>query len=76
MRERAMLSPDVKLSPLYIKIVTMIAEGNTNKEIATLVGKSENTVKAYIKDITERLNARNRANIVYESVRVRLIIPD
>ena len=49
------------LSPQERKIITMIAEGKTNKEIAKEVFLSDKTVKNYVSSILRKLNFRRRA---------------
>ena len=49
------------LSPQERKIVTMIAEGKTNKEIAKEVFLSDKTVKNYVSSILRKLNFRRRS---------------
>jgi DNA-binding NarL/FixJ family response regulator len=68
-----MLTDPPNFGPSRVKIIRLIAEGNTNREIADKIGLSQNTVKVYIDDIMQELDARNRANIVYESMRLKII---
>jgi DNA-binding NarL/FixJ family response regulator len=49
------------LSPQERKIITMIAEGKTNKEIAKEVFLSDKTVKNYVSSILRKLNFRRRS---------------
>ena len=49
------------LSPQERKIVTMIAEGKTNKEIAKDVFLSDKTVKNYVSSILRKLDFRRRS---------------
>lgn len=49
------------LSPQERKIVTLIAEGKTNKEIANEVFLSDKTVKNYVSSILRKLNFRRRS---------------
>jgi DNA-binding NarL/FixJ family response regulator len=52
------------LSPQEQRVLAAIAECRTNKEIAALMGLSENTVKNYIANIFEKLGVRRRAQAV------------
>ncbi len=52
------------LSPQEQRVLAAIAEYRTNKEIAGLMGLSENTVKNYIANIFEKLGVRRRAQAV------------
>ncbi len=49
------------LSPQERKILTVIAEGKTNKEIAQEVFLSDKTVKNYVSSILNKLNLRRRS---------------
>lgn len=49
------------LSPQERKILTLIAEGMTNKEIAQEVFLSDKTVKNYVSNILSKLNVRRRS---------------
>jgi len=49
------------LSPQERKILALIAEGKTNKEIAQEVFLSDKTVKNYVSSILNKLNLRRRA---------------
>lgn len=49
------------LSPQERKILTLIAEGKTNKEIAADVFLSDKTVKNYVSSILSKLNLRRRS---------------
>jgi two-component system nitrate/nitrite response regulator NarL len=53
-----------QLNELEIRIVQMTSEGAINKEIATVLGVSEMTVKMHMRLICTKLNARNRAHAV------------
>jgi len=49
------------LSPQERKILSLIAEGKTNKEIAEAVYLSDKTVKNYVSSILSKLNLHRRA---------------
>ena len=46
------------------QIMRYIAEGNTNKEIGYILGRSEETVKSHVRTILRKLNANDRAHAV------------
>ncbi|HSM26267.1 MAG TPA: response regulator transcription factor [Anaerolineaceae bacterium] len=54
-------------------ILIHIAEGLMNKEIADLLGISENTVKIHLRHILEKLHLRNRIQAAVYAVRQGLI---
>lgn len=51
------------LTPAEKKVVTLIAEGLSNKEIAGQLYLSEGTVKNYVTEILGKLNLRDRTQI-------------
>ena len=48
------------LSPREHEILTLVADGKSNKDIATALGIAENTVKNCVKTILEKLHLENR----------------
>ncbi len=49
------------LSPQEQAVVSHVAEGKTNKEIATALGLSEKTVKNYLANVYQKLNISRRS---------------
>ncbi len=54
-----------ELSPREVDVLRGIAQGLSNKMIATKLGISENTVKGHVKEIVAKLGAEDRANAVF-----------
>ena len=54
-------------------IVTLLAEGATNKEIANELHISVHTVKAHLEAIFEKRNAENRLQAVIQAIKTGLI---
>jgi DNA-binding NarL/FixJ family response regulator len=48
------------LTPQQFRVLSLVAEGRLNKQIADALGVQERTVKAHLSAIFERLNVRNR----------------
>ena len=55
---------DAALSQQERRVVLLVAEGKTNKEIATLLGLSPNTVRNYLSNAFDKLQLTRRAEIV------------
>jgi two-component system response regulator DegU len=55
------------------QILTYIAEGNTNKQIANILNISEQTIKNHVSAILRKLNANDRAHAVVLAFRRGLI---
>lgn len=45
-------------------VLCRVAMGNTNQEIADAMGLSESTVKSYLRNVMQRLGARNRVEAI------------
>jgi len=57
-------SENIKLSEREKEIVSLVAMGLTNSEIAEKLFLSEGTVKNYISNIFSKLGAKNRASLI------------
>ncbi len=51
---------DDALTPAEIRVLSLIAEGNANKEIAAQLSISEETVKGQVRNILSKLSANDR----------------
>jgi len=61
------------LSAREIQVVTLIAEGKTNKQIGNELGLSEYTIKSHLDRIGSVFGARDRAQIVAIAFRKGLL---
>ena len=52
------------LTPREISVLTVIAGGNANKEIAAQLHISEESAKGYVKNILAKLGANDRTHAV------------
>ncbi len=52
------------LSDREIEVVTLVAQGLCNKEIGAKLYVSEHTVKGHLKNITRKVGAESRGNII------------
>jgi DNA-binding NarL/FixJ family response regulator len=55
---------DDALTAREIDVLRLIAAGNANKEVATLLSITEETVKGYVKNILAKLRAKDRTHAV------------
>jgi len=53
---------DDALTPAEIRVLRLIAEGNANKEIASQLSISEETVKGQVRNILSKLDANDRTH--------------
>jgi len=64
---------DPSLSPRELDVVSLVADGLADKQIAARLGISEATVKGYLRQVYEKLGAADRAQAVAIALRRRLI---
>ena len=81
---RKTLSPEVSfelaehaaeetLSPLEVRVLRLIAEGNSNKEIAQLLSVTEDAVKGQVRNILAKLGANDRTHAAMIGVKRGII---
>lgn len=55
-------SAEDTLSPLEVRVLRLIADGNSNKEIARLLSVTEDSVKGHVRNILSKLGANDRTH--------------
>jgi DNA-binding NarL/FixJ family response regulator len=55
---------DEALTPREVDVLRLIAQGNSNKEIADRLSMSQDTVKGHVKNILNKLGANDRTHAV------------
>jgi DNA-binding CsgD family transcriptional regulator len=63
--------PDALLTPREHEVVALMADGETNRQIAARLVVSEATVKSHVKSILRKLRATNRADAVGRYLRLQ-----
>ena len=63
----------IRLTKKELEALMYITEGLNNAEIADKMYVSIHTVKFYIKNIFQKLNAKNRVNAVIKAVKYGLV---
>jgi two-component system response regulator DegU len=61
------------LTAREVQVLTLISEGNSNKQIAGILGTSEQTIKNHVSAVLRKLNANDRAHAVYIAARDGLL---
>jgi len=61
------------LTQRQLEVLRLMAQGNSNKEIARQLGISENTVRVHISAIISAMDATNRTEAAYSAMRLGLI---
>jgi len=62
-----------RLTDRQLGVLQLVTAGLRNREIGTELGISENTVKFHLKNIVEKLHAKNRADLAARAVREGLV---
>jgi DNA-binding NarL/FixJ family response regulator len=62
--------PPVSLSHRQIQILTLVAEGQTYRQVGETVGIAERTVKYHMAEILDRLHLENRAQVIAYATRM------
>jgi len=61
------------LSPLEVRVLGLIAQGNSNKGIATLLSVTEDSVKGHVRNILSKLGANDRTHAAMIGVKRGII---
>ncbi len=64
------------LSERELEVITLIAEGYTNQQIAEMLFLSAHTVNTHRKNIMSKLGVKNTAGIVMYAVKTNLVTPN
>jgi len=71
--ELAEHSAEDTLSPLEVRVLRLIADGNSNKEIAALLSVTEDSVKGHVRNILSKLGANDRTHAAMIGVKRGII---
>lgn len=63
------LQREPTITPREREIITLVAKGSANKEIANTLGISEDTVKQHVSRILQKLGVKDRAQATAEAIR-------
>ena len=66
-------APGPRLTDRELEVLALVARGKANKEIATMLFISENTVKNHVRNILEKLQLHSRMEAVMYAVREKLL---
>ena len=67
--------PSDPLTPRELEVVKLIAEANTNKQIAEALGLAEKTVESHRANVLAKLGMRDRVELVRYAIRRGLVEP-
>jgi DNA-binding NarL/FixJ family response regulator len=69
----AIHTPRIGLTPREIEVLRLMAEGKSNPEIATALGRAEGTMKIHVQNILQKLGAGDRTQAVTIALRRGII---
>lgn len=72
---QAASDPAESLTEREVELLRLLAEGLSNKTMAQRLSLSENTVKYHLKNILQKLGARNRTEAATQAMRLGLTKP-
>jgi DNA-binding NarL/FixJ family response regulator len=64
------------LSNREVQVVRLVAQGNSNKEVARSLSVTEDTVKGYMTNILAKLQAKDRTHAVVIAMRRGILAPE
>ena len=67
--------PGDELTPRELEVVKLIAEANTNRQIAEVLKLSEKTVESHRGNVLAKLGMRDRVELVRYAIRRGLVEP-
>ena len=71
--ELAEHAAEESLSPLEVRVLRLIADGNSNKEIAASLSVTEDSVKGHVRNILSKLGANDRTQAAMIGVKRGII---
>jgi two-component system NarL family response regulator len=72
----AEFAPLQELTPREREVLTLVAKGFANREVARAIGRTPETVKAHLKNVMHKLGAGDRTEAVMQAVRRGIIHVD
>lgn len=67
--------PEISLTARQKEILNLISQGKANKEIASILGIADNTVRVHISAIFQILNVNNRTEAAFAALQTGLVSP-
>jgi DNA-binding NarL/FixJ family response regulator len=62
-------TPRIPLTPRETEVLSLVAKGLSNAEVAARIGRTEGTVKVHLKNILQKLGANDRTEAVTTALR-------
>lgn len=68
------IGQEVSISARQMQIVTLVAQGQTYRQVAATIGITERTVKYHMAEILDRLHLNNRAQVIAYAARMGMTL--
>jgi DNA-binding NarL/FixJ family response regulator len=62
-------TPRIGLTPRELEVLRLVADGLSNMQVAERIGRTEGTVKVHLKNILQKLDAKDRTEAVTTALR-------
>jgi two-component system, NarL family, response regulator len=62
-------TPRIGLTPRELEVLRLVADGLSNAQVAERIGRTEGTVKVHLKNILQKLDAKDRTEAVTTALR-------
>ncbi len=62
-----------RLTPKELKIVALIVQGFKNKEIATMLGTTEQVIKNYLRNVYDKIGVSDRLELALFTIHHRIL---
>jgi two-component system NarL family response regulator len=62
-------TPRIPLTPREAEVLSLVAKGLSNAEVAKRIGRAEGTVKVHLKNILQKLDVEDRTEVVTTGLR-------
>ena len=62
-------TPRIGLTPRELEVLRLVADGLSNAQVAQRIGRTEGTVKVHLKNILQKLDAKDRTEAVTTALR-------
>jgi DNA-binding NarL/FixJ family response regulator len=62
------------LTAAQVRVLALLTQGNTNRQIAEMLGVTEGTVKIHVSAIFKALNVSNRSQALLVANRQRMMV--
>ena len=67
------MQPRDQLTPKEVQVATLVWEGHTNREIAGMVGTTEQVIKNYLRNVYDKIGVSDRLELALFTIHHRIL---